>query len=76
MRIAIMGSGALGCYIGGRLVAADRDVSFIARGRQLEALSRRGLRIESPLGNLAVPTLSVSSDPAEIGPVDLVIFLG
>jgi 2-dehydropantoate 2-reductase len=75
MRIAIMGSGALGCYIGGRLIAADRDVSFIARGRQLEALSRRGLRIESPLGNLAVPTLSVSSDPAEIGPVDLVIFL-
>jgi 2-dehydropantoate 2-reductase len=75
MRIAIMGSGALGCYIGGRLIAADREVTFIARGQQLEALRRRGLRIESPLGNLAVPKLSVSSDPAEIGPVDLVIFL-
>ena len=75
MRIAVMGSGALGCYVGGRLLAADRDVSFIARGKQLEALRRRGLKIESPLGNLTIPKLSVTSDPAEIGPVDLVIFL-
>jgi len=75
MRIAIMGSGALGCYIGGRLMAADRDVSFIARGTQLDALRQRGLRIESPLGDLAIAKLSVTSDPAKIGPVDLVVFL-
>ena len=44
MRIAILGSGGVGGYFGGRL-AAGTDVTFIARGAHLEALRRRGLRI-------------------------------
>jgi pyruvate/2-oxoglutarate dehydrogenase complex dihydrolipoamide dehydrogenase (E3) component len=32
MKIAVMGAGAIGCYFGGRLLAAGEDVSFIARG--------------------------------------------
>ena len=47
MRIAVMGAGALGCYIGGRLAVAGRDVSFVARGTQLDALDCQGLRIDS-----------------------------
>lgn len=75
MRVAIMGAGALGCYIGGRLAAAGRDVSFVARGAQLAALGSRGLRIESRLGNLRLDKVVATCDPAQIGTVDLVLFL-
>jgi 2-dehydropantoate 2-reductase len=74
MRIAIMGSGAVGGYFGGRLAAAGEDVTFIARGAHLDALRRQGLRIVSPLGDAAVPQVQATDDPATIGPVDLVLF--
>ncbi|MCC7124773.1 MAG: 2-dehydropantoate 2-reductase [Acidobacteria bacterium] len=74
MRIAIFGSGAVGGYFGARLAAAGEDVTFIARGRTLEALRQRGLRITSPTkGDLAVPVRAVES-PAECGPVDVVLY--
>jgi 2-dehydropantoate 2-reductase len=75
MRIAIMGAGALGCYIGGRLAAAGRDVRFVARGAQLAALRSGGLRVESPLGDLSLEKVVASADPGDIGLVDLVVFL-
>jgi len=78
MRIAIFGTGGVGGYFGGRLAAAgSADVSFIARGAHLDALRSRGLRIESPRGQLALPPLDArhaTSDPADIGPVDVVLF--
>ncbi len=75
MRIAIMGSGALGLYVGGRALAANRDVRFVARGAMLDALRTRGLKIESPLGNLHVKDVVASADPRDIGVVDLIVFL-
>lgn len=75
MKIAVMGAGALGCYFGGRLAAAGEEVAFIARGPHLEALRRQGLRIESPLGDLTLERVTATDDPAEVGPVDLVLFL-
>lgn len=74
MRIAIVGSGGVGGYFGGRLAASGADVRFIARGAHLAALREHGLRIESPLGNLRVPRISATDDPSSIGPVDLVLF--
>lgn len=75
MRIAIMGAGALGCYFGGRLAAAGEDVTFIARGAHLKAMQENGLRIESPLGDLTLPSVRATDDPAAVGPVDHVLFL-
>lgn len=75
MKIAVMGAGALGCYFGGRLAAAGADIAFIARGAHLEALRRDGLRVESPLGDLHLPEVAATDDPAEVGPVDFVLFL-
>ncbi len=75
MKIAVMGAGALGCYFGGRLASSGVDVSFIARGAHLEALQRDGLTVESPLGDLRLEKVQATSDPAEIGPVDIVLFL-
>lgn len=74
VRIAIVGSGGLGGYFGGRLAAAGAQVSFLARGAHLAALRSTGLRIESPKGNLHLPRVDATDDPAAIGPVDVVLF--
>jgi 2-dehydropantoate 2-reductase len=74
MRIAIVGSGGVGGYFGGRLAAAGSDVSFIARGAHLDALRSGGLQIHSPLGDVHVPRVNATDNPAEIGPVDVVLF--
>jgi 2-dehydropantoate 2-reductase len=74
MRIAVMAAGAVGGYFGARLAQAGHEVAFVARGRQLEALRARGLRVESPLGDLHLPDVEVTDDPATIGTVDLVLF--
>jgi 2-dehydropantoate 2-reductase len=64
----------VGGYFGGRLAATGADVSFVARGEHLKALQTTGLRIESPNGNLHLPTVRASDDTRAIGPVDLVLF--
>jgi len=74
MRIAVMGAGGIGGYLGGRLAAVGEDVTFVARGAHLEALRQNGLRIESPFGDLHLPQVRATDAPAEIGSVDLVLF--
>jgi 2-dehydropantoate 2-reductase len=74
MRIAIMGSGGVGGYFGGRLAAAGADVTFIARGAHLAALKERGLRIESPLGDTEIPNVQATDDVRRAGPFDLIFF--
>lgn len=74
MRIAVMGTGGVGGYFGARLAQAGHEVAFVARGRQLEALRAHGLRVESPRGDVRLANVEVTSDPAEIGPVDVVLF--
>ena len=74
MRIAMIGAGGIGGYVGARLAEAGGDVSFIARGAHLQAMRQGGLRIQSDLGNILLSNVSASDAPADIGPVDLVIF--
>jgi 2-dehydropantoate 2-reductase len=74
MTIAVFGTGAVGGYFGGRLAAAGEQVVFLARGRHLDALRRDGLTIASPKGDLRLSRIQASDRPAEIGPVDLVLF--
>ncbi|MBI2351662.1 MAG: 2-dehydropantoate 2-reductase [Deltaproteobacteria bacterium] len=71
-RIAVMGAGAVGGYFGAKLAASGCKVAFIARGEHLKAMRRDGLRIKSPQGDLHIRAL-FASDPAEAGPVDLVL---
>lgn len=68
-----MGAGGVGGYFGGLLTKAGEDVTFIARGQHLRAIRRDGLRIQSPRGDFSVRA-KASEDPAEVGPVDLVLF--
>jgi 2-dehydropantoate 2-reductase len=74
MRIAVMGTGGVGGYFGARLAQGGHEVMFVARGRQLQALRARGLRVESPLGDVYLPDIQVTDEPAEIGLADLVLF--
>ena len=74
MRIAVMGTGGVGGYFGARLAQAGHEVAFVARGRHLEALRAHGLRVESPLGDVHLPDVEVTGEPAGIGTVDLVLF--
>ena len=70
----MMGSGAVGGYFGGRMAAAGCDVTFIARGRHLEAIREHGLRVESAaLGGSRVYPAIATDDPGEVGAVDYVI---
>jgi 2-dehydropantoate 2-reductase len=51
MKILVMGAGAVGCYYGGRLAQAGHDVTFVARGENLQALQRAGLTVTSVHGD-------------------------
>jgi 2-dehydropantoate 2-reductase len=74
MKVAMMGSGGVGGFFGGRLANAGYDVSFIARGAHLKALREHGLTIENKAqGDIHVPKVHATDDPASLGPVDLVI---
>jgi 2-dehydropantoate 2-reductase len=74
MRIAVMGTGAVGGYFGAKLAAAGHSLSFIARGKQLEAMQRSGLTIESTQGDHHVKDAVFTGDAAQVGNVDLVLF--
>jgi 2-dehydropantoate 2-reductase len=74
MKIAVMGSGGVGGFYGGRLAHAGYDVTFVARGAHLAALRKDGLTIESAeQGDIHVPKVKVCDDPAWVGPVDVVL---
>jgi 2-dehydropantoate 2-reductase len=73
MRIAIFGSGGVGGYYGARLAQAGHEVAFVARGRHLAAMQQGGLHIVSPKGDVHLERVEASADPADIGPVELVL---
>ncbi|MGE0062948.1 MAG: ketopantoate reductase family protein [Xanthobacteraceae bacterium] len=74
MKIAAMAAGAVGGYFGGRMAAAGHDVHFVARGAHREAIEKNGLTIESVHGDLKLPKVNVTDDPARVGPADIVLF--
>jgi 2-dehydropantoate 2-reductase len=73
MKIAILGSGAVGGYYGARLARAGHDVTFIARGAHLAALRERGIEIRSAALGDFVARGRAEEDTARVGPVDLVL---
>jgi 2-dehydropantoate 2-reductase len=74
MRFLIAGAGAIGGYIGAKMLQAGQDVTLFARGPHLAAMQRHGLRVVGPEGDFTVQP-RVIGDLADAGPMD-VIFLG
>ncbi|MEY4862065.1 MAG: hypothetical protein RLZ51_160 [Pseudomonadota bacterium] len=73
MKIAIVGAGAIGGYLGARLSAAGEEVTFIARNRNLEAINARGFRLILEDGSeLHAPNVRAVQHYAEAGPQDAV----
>ncbi|HLO59184.1 MAG TPA: 2-dehydropantoate 2-reductase [Bacteroidales bacterium] len=73
MKTAIIGTGGVGGYFGGKIAQAGNEVVFIARGEQLKALRQKGLRVKSPLGDFEVPSVHATDDVIEAGNADLII---
>ena len=76
MKIAIIGVGAIGGYVGTRLALAGQDVTFIARGASLEALRHRGIRLINADGSeehVAAGEINATDNYASAGAQDLVI---
>ncbi|MCD5404347.1 MAG: 2-dehydropantoate 2-reductase [Dehalococcoidia bacterium] len=73
MRIAIMGAGGVGGCLGGLLGKAGNDVWLIVRGEHLEAIRANGLKLVRPDTEFVVQ-VNATDNPAEVGPVDLVLF--
>jgi 2-dehydropantoate 2-reductase len=72
MRIAVMGAGSIGGYFGGMLARGGNEVSLVARGAHLEAITRDGLRVIRDSEEFIVHC-EATDDPRQIGPVDLVL---
>ncbi|UCD68077.1 MAG: 2-dehydropantoate 2-reductase [Betaproteobacteria bacterium] len=73
MKIAVIGSGGVGGYFGGRLAAAGNDVTFVARGANLDAMRKNGLRVLSALGDMNLEKVQCTDDTTAIGQVDIVM---
>src|SRR3954466_11264110 len=74
MKIAIIGAGAIGGYVGVKLALAGEDVTFIVRGANLSAIKRNGMKLIMADGSEHVARgVHATNDYAEAGPQDLVI---
>jgi 2-dehydropantoate 2-reductase len=73
MKIAVIGTGGVGGYFGGRLAEAGNEVWFVARGRHLEEIRRCGLKVKSRLGDILIKPANATDTTKDIGPVDLVM---
>ena len=63
MRYVVVGPGAVGGTIGGRLAQHGHDVAFVARGAHAEALQKDGLLLRDPDGEVRLPVPTVTSPP-------------
>lgn len=73
MRILMVGAGALGGYVGARLIASGADVTFLLRRSRLETMRRSGLVVESSLGDMVIATPACVAADALERTYDLVI---
>ena len=74
MRVLIIGAGAVGGTVGGRLHERGHDVVLVARGAHLAALRRDGLHLTTPEGarTLRVPAVG-GPDELVLGPDDVLL---
>src|SRR5436853_7816721 len=74
MKICVYGAGAVGGLIAARLARSGNDVSVVARGANLDAIRRHGMRIRTrATGAVDSIPIRAESEPAALGPQDYVI---
>lgn len=72
MSVCIYGAGAIGGFLGAQLALAGEDVTLIARGPQLEAMQKNGVKLHIA-GEEWVAHPRCTNNPAEVGPQDYLI---
>lgn len=73
MHFAVMGAGAVGCYYGGMLARAGHAVTLIARPTHVQAINKRGLRLQTTQFDETVAVQASSQAPA-LAEADVVLF--
>lgn len=73
MKIAVVGAGAIGGYLGALLAAAGEEVTFIARGPNLEAIRRSGMKVTLEDGRQVIGRGAASGSMGDAGPHDVVL---
>ena len=73
MKIAIIGTGGVGAYFGGKMAKAGFDVTFLARGAHLKAIREKGLTVKSILGDFHLDSVKANDTIKKIGESDLII---
>lgn len=73
MKIAIIGTGGVGGFFGGKLAKAGYDVTFFARGAHLNAIRKNGLTVKSIQGDFTLDNVKITDRIETIGLTDLVI---
>lgn len=72
-RIVVAGAGAVGCFVGGLLAAAGRDVTLLGRARLVEELDEVGLRLSDFSGRDWEVAAKVTADPDCLDRADVVL---
>ena len=74
MKIAVVGAGAIGGFVGAKLALAGEEVTFMVRGANLDAIRANGFRLVMHDGTEQVARdVKASNDYAATGPQDVVI---
>ncbi|MBL1082675.1 2-dehydropantoate 2-reductase [Streptomyces actinomycinicus] len=75
-RFAVLGAGSIGCHLGGHLVAAGYDVTFIGRSGAMDVLRERGLTLSTsarPPVHLTPDRLTLATGPEAAAGADFVL---
>src|SRR3989442_9048591 len=70
MKIAVMGAGGIGSYLGAMLARRGVDVTLICRGKHLAAIRSRGLSVSTPKESFSV---NVKATDVPVSPVDVIV---
>ena len=73
MKIAVVGAGAIGGYVGGWLAVAGEEVTFIARGANLHAIRRTGMRVIGEDGTEVIARAAAYDKTSDAGPQDVIV---
>jgi 2-dehydropantoate 2-reductase len=73
MRIVVVGTGGVGGYFGARLAQAGEQVTFIARGKHLQAIQTNGLQVYSVVQDMWLEKVQATDDPTQVGIADAIL---
>jgi len=74
MRFLVFGAGGVGAYFGGKLAKAGEEVWFVARGKHLAAMKKKGLFVHASDGSFRVKAGTMTDNPAKVPSPDVVLF--